>query len=853
MILTIKPNIPGQNVDIDINNYASRPISVLLPAAPDLQVTSIVATPTTTGGNPFTITWTVENKGNAAITAGTWYDQIYLADAPNLDDSTPKWYLGIVEHSEQLAARGGKYTSELTTVLSPGAKGKYVIVKTNAGLSVWEGPNTQNNIKEVATNVTSTPADFVVTNIKTTATNSGEATPIEWTVTNTGASVWSGTRYWYDEVWISQNSDFEAELRAGKATWLGLFAQNLPNGGLGTGTSYTQKQNVILPAGINGDYYIHVFTNESKLPDSNYYSGLPAEIADNYWSRLGYETGAYEDTSNNYSSQKIPVTFREPDLEVSNLQIENLQPGINPKSGETITVSWKVANTGGRDTRENTWFDRIYLSIGDTDETLDSQDIFLGEYKRQEILKAGEFYTNRQEFILPDGISGKFKLLVFTDSNYVESLHGLGYEGGLNREYARVPEFEQEFNNKAFQNLSIDLATSPDLQVTQLIVPTTGIAGQQVNVKYTVSNKGQGNTSPRQNTWQDLVYLSRDNKLDLISDRYLGTIDHNGGLEAGKDYSIEQTFNLPIDLEGSYYIIVVTDPTQSTSRGNVYEGINERNNDLASTSAFIIQRPDPIDLEVQNIITPGNSKVGEKATVKWTVANNSNYDITGEWTDAVYLSADGKWDISDRLLGRKVFKGTLASQGSYELSLDDADIPGVTPGNYRIIVRTDILNQVYEGVNGGETNNIKPSDSTFKLDAEPLQLNVAKSTTLSKGQERLFELDVPAGQTIRITTDGNNGANEIYVGFGKAPTYKDAITASRGVIGADQSAIISNTQQGKYYVLVRGLEGSNDTVNLLSVALPLASPTSTPIEVVIVATSPPQLPGHNSMRIPPSN
>ncbi|GAB1542484.1 hypothetical protein NUACC21_51580 [Scytonema sp. NUACC21] len=826
---------PNDPYELDSNNYSSsNRLDVLLPSAPDLQVTHVNPTLIATGGQPFKVTWKVENKGNVAITSGAWYDTVYITDAPTLETSKVIWNLGSVERRTQLQAFGGSYTGELETSLAPGVSGKYVIVKTNSYGQVWEGSYGNNNTFNAATNVTSTPADFVISNIQTFTPNySGDPTTIEWTVRNDGAGVWSDTRYWYDEVWISQSSTFDNSARR-----LGLFAQNLPNGGLASGQSYTQRQTVVLPAGIKDNYYIHVFTNQS-IAEPQYSGGVPTSGGDNYWTRVRYTTSAYEDTRNNYNKAVIPVIFREADLDISNITVEPPQPGVNPKSGETIKVTWQVSNIGDRDTREREWFDRVYLSLGDN--SLDSKDLFLGEYKRTTGLQKGDSYTQTQQFVLPDNISGNYKVIVFTDSNYTYAPYrddNLNFEWYLNREFARVPEFDKEDNNQDFVDLIIDSTISPDLQVTALKTQETGIAGQKLNVEYTVTNVSVGTTPPRQGNWTDLVYLSRDQKLDLVADRYLGYISHTGGLDANGSYTKTQTFDLPIDLDGSYYVFVVTDPQTNSARGVVYEGSNEGNNSLYSDKPLIIRRPDPVDLEVDtltNTITvPSNSKVGETLNnIKWTVKNNSAYSITGEWSDAVYLSKDGTWDIGDRLVGRKIFRGTLAGNNvtdgsnSYSLELNLSDnilLPGVTPGDYRIIVRTDVYNEVYEGVNGGETNNLKASADTFKVNAEEIKLNIAKSTTLRKQQERLFELDITeVGQTIRITTDGTEGTgNEIYIGFGEAPTSTKYTSVSTGAIGSEQSAIISNTRPGKYYILVRGIEGSDAPVTVNAVVLPFS-------------------------------
>ena len=66
-----------------------------------------------------------------------------------------------------------------------------------------------------------------------------------------------------------------------------------------------------------------------------------------------------------------------------------------------------------RDTREAHWFDRIFLA---RDPSLDFGDQFLGSSERFGILPRTQAYTVNTSVALPDGISGNFYILVFTDS-----------------------------------------------------------------------------------------------------------------------------------------------------------------------------------------------------------------------------------------------------------------------------------------------------------------------------------------------------------------------------------------------------------------------------------------------------
>ncbi|MDZ8264725.1 CARDB domain-containing protein [Nostoc sp. ChiQUE01b] len=460
------------------------------------------------------------------------------------------------------------------------------------------------------------------------------------------------------------------------------------------------------------------------------------------------------------NSPTVSVTYKEADLEVTNLVV----PQTSPTSGQTISVNWKVTNTGTRDTRETFWLDRVYLS---RDESLDFNDTLLGEFARRGSLKQGEFYRGSSEFTLPDGIDGDFYLLVFTDSNISKGYSRLTYES-VSQTLARVPEFQDEGNNITAAPIKVTLQPPADLQVTSVIIPERATTGQSLNVRYTVENKGTGDTPARQNRWNDLIYLSRDEFLDEKSDRYLGYVEHTGGLSAGSKHTVDKTLQLPTDLVGSYYVFVITDAPQKNVRGVVFEGNDEGNNAKPSTLPLVLELPPPADLQVDEITLPSSAKSGEEVKISWKVTNYGDNPASGEWSDAVYLSTDAIWDINDRLIGRVSHNGNLAKNADYTSTLT-ANLPPATPGQYRIIVRSDIFNQVYEA--DKEANNRTTSADPLQVTVEQLQLGVAKQTTLSTGQERLFEINLQAGQTLRINlnSDANEAANEVFVRLGQAP------------------------------------------------------------------------------------
>src|SRR5581483_3330787 len=110
---------------------------------------------------------------------------------------------------------------------------------------------------------------------------------------------------------------------------------------------YTQSATFTLPRGIGGTadnpqtFYVYVLTDPR--------GSLGTGGGSNDGSRDFFGTDGYEDPTNNQGVGTLPVIYREPDLQITNL----LVPATPPHSGDTIPVTWTVTNAGNRDTRES--------------------------------------------------------------------------------------------------------------------------------------------------------------------------------------------------------------------------------------------------------------------------------------------------------------------------------------------------------------------------------------------------------------------------------------------------------------------------------------------------------------------
>ncbi|BAY26512.1 hypothetical protein NIES2100_63280 [Calothrix sp. NIES-2100] len=191
-------------------------------------------------------------KANNQAFAPNFFD---VVPVPYADLAAKVWTLGAISHNGKLA-RNQSYEGEQIFNLNSAATGQYVIVETGGA---WEGIYQENSSQAIATNVTASPADLRVTNITVpNSTNfSGETTTIQWTVENQGSPIWSGTRYWTDLVYLLPDPRLTVQnynpgdQTLGGVKALGSFSHPAAN-------SYTQTQQITLPAGIDGKQYIYI-------------------------------------------------------------------------------------------------------------------------------------------------------------------------------------------------------------------------------------------------------------------------------------------------------------------------------------------------------------------------------------------------------------------------------------------------------------------------------------------------------------------------------------------------------------------------------------------------------------------
>ncbi|MFW5833807.1 MAG: CARDB domain-containing protein, partial [Pseudomonadota bacterium] len=459
----VNPEAPN---DLVGSNYRTVPLSVLRQPSADLVVTEVSAPETGKGGETVTLRWTVENQGAVATDLDRWVDSVYRSSEATLDTPGGRATRVFAAPNFGTLAPGQSYTQEVTFTLPPSAEGAYFIVQTNedprilnavegslmaevtavvkrieAALGsplseinladvqslsrnqlirilageqaspkqVYEGGLTDNNALGAASTVTPNQADLVVSNVSATpSVFSGETITVSWTVTNEGSdAVWSGTRGWNDWVVISPHDTFAA----GGYSALGYLPQLIPTPPA-PGESYTASAEFRVPEGVEGDFYLYVAVDPA-VGSRPFRLGFdpPGAAAFPGWpDAFGFRAWETVKTNNLGPAVPLEILYREADL-----RIDTVESPAEADSGGFFTIEYSATNVGGRDTRDDRWRDRVYLS---RDGSLDAFDKLIGTVEHVGVVAAGESYSGTIEARLPDNIDGAFNLIVIVNAGF---------------------------------------------------------------------------------------------------------------------------------------------------------------------------------------------------------------------------------------------------------------------------------------------------------------------------------------------------------------------------------------------------------------------------------------------------
>ncbi|MFN0052859.1 MAG: hypothetical protein ACKV0T_11760 [Planctomycetales bacterium] len=217
-----------------------------------------------------------------------------------------------------------------------------------------------------------------------------------------------------------------------------------------------------------------------------------------------------------------------------------------------------------------------------------------------------------------------------------------------------------------------------------------------------------------------------------------------------------------------------------------------------------------VDLELSNLVVhTAPLFAGETVEISWAGRNATGVALSGNWTDAVYLSADDQWDINDQRLGTVQHTGGLVQDATYSGDLT-AYVPGTLPGDYHILVRADVFNQEREG--SDEADNVIASFS-LAVGVHGLVGNgAASSGVLTSGsRSHYYAIHINGSNTAGLVLNGlvTSGVSELYVSLDAIPTrisydLRAAKTEFEPNRGDQQLAFTAPPGGGTFYILVYG-------------------------------------------------
>lgn len=725
---------------------------------PDAAVSTISAPSTAQGGQPITINYGAINNGPGAVFNSLRKDRLYISSSPVFDGSAQ--VVATQSFTENMPV-GSPIVHSFNYVFPVATSGtRYFYVQTNYDSSFREDLYTNNT--SIAAAITISPAtatDLVVSSIQLADTvYTSYNTYFKYRVVNNAAGTTAGT--WTDSIFISCNSTFSNNT----AYYIGKRSHSEI---LHNGESYADSFYISIP------YSFLVNSCFPTVTNSNAYFFIKAN-ADNV---------AYEglNTNNNITGTGQRVLINP----IPDHIVTIVTAGDTATVGRPYQVNWSVKNIGYNPNNISyyyLWNDGVLLS---PDSVYNGNAVLADYFTSLAQLNPNQTYSESRSITVPNIPPGDY--YVMARSNISNQIVGEVTTNNANVVRNALG---------AAKKIHVVQPLLPDLTDSILSVNSPVATGQLLNLVYKVSNKGAGPTFP--SSWSNDVWLSSDFIPGNSGDIKLSGNTHAGALAAGQSYNDTSSLTIPLSIvPGNYVLIVNTNPG-----GNVTE--SNFTNNLAFRYVTIF-RPAPADLVVQQIMKPDTVMLGYTLdTAKWVIRNNAPNNATGISSDGIYLSKNNTLDSTALLLGVKAKTISMGPLSNDTISLTPL-VNNVVEGDYYLLVKTDLLNNIYES---DKTNNTGVAAGQVHVSVKELPLNVLTPNTLS-ALNRYYKLIIPDslnGATIQVILKSNDSLsmkNQIFIGKGYIPTPANFDYTYTTPNYGNQDIVMSSVTPGTYYINVR--------------------------------------------------
>jgi CARDB/PKD-like domain len=749
---------------------------------PDVIVSSISAPPTSTGGTTLNINYSVLNNGLGAVFNHARKDRLYISNFSSFDGSAQ--VVGTQTFTEDVPV-GTAVPQSFAYNIPPATTGnKYFYVQTNYD-SLFKETNAANNlsISTVTTISAATAVDLFVSAVQPKDTVfTILPTTFKYTVTNIGTGTTTGT--WTDSLFMSCSNTFSPSTSY-------FITKRTQTRAIATGGNYT-------------DSFTHTIPKMSY--DINACFPQVMHAPGYFYVKTNADNGVYEAsaTNNNVSGSGSKV--------ILNPFVDHIVTSVSAPDTTTVgfayPTNWTIKNIGYHPLNNSysIYRDAIFFS---TDSIADIADAKAGDYLSYTTLGRNVSLANYKAPITPTLLTGNY--YVYAHTNHVNSIP-------VEKILTNNVNFVRNASGAA-KKIHVIRPALADLTDSIISAQTSVAAGQPITIVYKVTNNGTGVTYPG-NKWQNQLALSSDFILSLNGgDRLLVTDYRNSVLLPGQSYLDTTTVTIPSSTIPGNYVLI----SEANSNDVVVESNTNNNLGFSLLNVFA---PPISDLTVTKVLKPDTVLLGYTMdTAKWIIKNASANEARGVTSDGLYLTSSNLFDSTATLLGVRNKNINMAPLQSDTISMAPL-VMGVVEGNYNVVVKTDLLNNILES---DKDNNTGMSVTPIYVKVKELKLNIAETNTLFN-VNRYYKLIIPdslLGSTLLVTLKSNDSLtkrNEMYIGGGYVPTPSNYDYQFEIPNYGNQQIVISSVTSSIYYINIRCVSPnvSVQNITLKAVKLPFA-------------------------------
>ena len=397
-------------------------------------------------------------------------------------------------------------------------------------------------------------------------------------------------------------------------------------------------------------------------------------------------------------------------------------------------------------------------------------------------LEKNESYTSYIFFTFPfDLESGNYFIEIKTDKNN------------------KVTEENKENNVALVGPFYIKPIQKIDFHVSVEKLNFTFNAGEKVSIEYHVINLGPESLSISQ-PWFDELYLSDDPALDL-SDIVLSVVTNTQQLQVNAAYKSSFNFTFPFYMPALYYHLIIKVNSEETVKerlktNNIVSILLNNMQNLRSQSFMS-------DIGVQGVAALPSIDFGDDFLANWIVYNNGSKEVAGYKCDSLYLSPDIYWDVYDTEVETKCgsfsLSGNTDATNSRITNTLSKKLPLIKEDYYFSIVKT--RSNIRES---NLLNNEEKSSKRTKVNHEKLNLGTETKFMSNNRKQNIWVIpDVSAGETLVVKASNNEVPLEIFLRYNEPASTEIFDVFAGEFLSPEQTAILSNTKKGNYYILLR--------------------------------------------------